>query len=172
MDVRRVTLGRVAGVYGVRGWIKIHSLTRPTENLLNYRRWWIAKGGGFEAKLLEGKVHGHGLIARISGADRQPITDRDVAASLLGAEIQVDRTALPMLPQGQHYWIDLIGLKVESEQGEPLGEVTDVTSNGVQDVLILRQGEIERLIPFVTGPIVKSVDMAARRIVCDWQPDY
>lgn len=172
VDSRRITLGKIAGVYGVKGWIKIHSQTRPIENLLKYRTWWIAKGAGFEAKLLNGNVHANGIIAHISGVDGQPMTDRDVAAGLLGAEIQVERSAFPELPEGQYYWVDLIGLNVLNEQGEALGEVTDVTSNGAQDVLVLQQGEVERLIPFINGPIVKSVDLAAKRIVCDWQLDY
>lgn len=172
MDAHRITLGKVAGVYGVRGWIKIHSLTRPIENLLSYRKWWIAKGAGFEAKLLDGNPHAGVLIAQITGADGLAITDRDVAAALLSAEIQVERAAFPKLAKGQHYWVDLIGLSVVNPQDQALGEVVDVTSNGAQDVLILRQGEVERLIPYVWGEIVKSVDMKTRRIVCDWELDY
>lgn len=172
MSALRVALGKISGVYGVRGWVKVHSFTRPADNLLGYRRWWIAKGEGYEATLIDGKVHGGSLIASISGPDGQPITDRDIAAGLLGAEIQVERSAFPKLPKGQYYWVDLIGLGVWNEQDEALGEVVDMTTNGAQDVMVLRQGETERLIPFVQGPIVKSVDLKTRRIVCDWQLDY
>lgn len=172
MNVGRITLGKIAGVYGVRGWIKIHSLSRPVENLLRYRRWWIARGDGFETQVLDGKAHAGSLIALISGPDGQPIEDRDIAASLIGSDIQVERSAFPKLPKGQYYWVDLIGLNVFNEQDEALGVVVDMTSNGAQDVLVLRQDDVERMIPFVHGPIVKSVDMAARRIVCDWQLDY
>jgi len=172
MTVRRVTLGRVAGVHGVRGGIKVWSLTRPVENLFDYRSWWITHGAGFEAKVLESHVQNRTLVAYISGADGQPITDRDIAAGLMGAEIQVDRAAMPKLPKGQHYWIDLIGVKVESTLGVVLGQITDMTSNGAQDVMVLRDGEKERLIPFVKEHIVKEVDLEAGRIVCDWHPDY
>ena len=174
MTLRRVTLGRVAGVHGVRGGLKVYSWTRPMENLFEYRRWWIARAGGqgFEAKLLESHVHGRGLVAMISGPDGQPIVDRDVAAGLIGCEIQVLRSEMPVLPEGQHYWVDLIGLQVESTAGVALGQVEDVTTNGAQDVLVLKDGDRQRLIPFVRGPIVKSVDMDAGRIVCEWHPEY
>ena len=172
MSAQLITLGKIAGVYGVRGWVRVHSLAQPIENILKYKRWWIARGAGFEAKLLEGAAHANGIVAHISGPDGQPITDRDIAAGLLGAEIQVERSAFPKLPEGQYYWVDLIGLSVFNEQEVALGEVADVTSNGAQDVLVLRQGDVERLIPFVHGHIVKSVSLEARRIVCDWQPDY
>lgn len=168
----RVTLGRVAGVFGIRGWVKVLSYTRPLENLLDYEPWWIAKGEGFEARLIESRLQGRGIVAHICGADGQPITDRDVAASLIGSEIQVDRAAMPEPPPGQVYWADLVGLKVRNLESVELGQVESVTSNGAQDVLVIRQGETERLIPLVRGPIIHSVSVEEGLIVADWQPDY
>ena len=172
MSTRRVTLGRVAGVYGIKGWVKVISSTRPAENILDYRSWWITKGDGFEAKLLEGRVHGRGLIAQISGKDGQALADRNAAEMLVGAEIQVSCDELPAPSKGQYYWTDLIGLQVCSEQGDLLGTVSEVTSNGAQDVLVVKDDEQERMIPFVHGAIIKSVDLAAQRIVADWLPEY
>lgn len=172
MNTRRVTLGRVVGAYGVKGWLKIISSTRPERNILDYPRWWIAKGEGYEAQLLEGRVHGRGLIAQISGRDGLPVTDRNVSESLIGSEIQVERSALPPTKDGEYYWHDLIGLKVRSEQGDALGEVTEVTSNGAQDILVVNDAETERLIPFVQDHIIKSVDIDQGLIVADWLPEY
>jgi len=170
--MRRLTLGRVAGVYGVKGWVKLLSFTRPLEDLLEYRRWWIASGDGYEAQLVEGRLHGQGIVAQLTGPDGRPIDDRDVAARLIGAEMQVERSRLPPPPEGQFYWADLEGLKVQNLEGVELGMVESVTSNGAQDVLVLRQGEEERLIPFVRGAIVHSVSLQDGLIVADWQPDY
>lgn len=170
MSAGRVTLGRVAGVHGVKGWIKLYSFTRPAENLLKYRRWWIGGDDGFEAKVLA--IQTHNLLAQIGKSDGLPIEDRDVAAALIGKAIAVDRDDMPKLPSGQYYWSDLIGLQVVNDEGVALGQVSDLTSNGAQDVLVITDGEVERLIPFVHGPIVREVDMEARRIVCDWQPDW
>jgi len=174
MSARRVTLGHIAGVHGVKGWVRLHSLTRPIENLLRYRRWWITGQGRteFEAQVVAGHLQGRGLVAQITGADGQPIEDRNLAAALIGTEIQVDRADMPKLPKGRYYWVDLIGLKVENVEGIVLGTVRDMTSNGPQDVLVLEDGEVERLIPFVPQHIVKDVDLAAGRIVCDWQREY
>jgi 16S rRNA processing protein RimM len=165
-------LGRIAGVFGVRGWVKLHSYTRPAENLLDYSRWWLVTAQPYEARLIEGKAQVSGLVARISDASGAPIEDRDIAAALIGAEIQVDRELLPKAPAGSYYWDDLVGLDVVSDAGEPLGRVVSVIDNGAQDVLVLEGGERERLIPFVVGPIIQSVDLESRRIVADWAPDY
>lgn len=158
----------------MRGWLRVHSQTRPPDKILDYRRWWICQQGeSYSAQVLNGHSQGNGLVAQISDSAGQPIDDRDVAAALLGAEIQVDRADLPSLPAGQFYWIDLIGLKVENEAGVPLGQVRDVTSNGPQDVLVVSDDAgAERLIPFVRPQIVKTVELDAGRIVCDWDPEF
>lgn len=172
MTSRRVTLGRVSGVFGVKGWLKVHSYTRPPENILNYRRWWLSRGDGFETGVLSSLIQGRSLVVQLSDAAGNAIDDREVAAGLIGTEIAVDRDVLPKLGDGEYYWIDLIGMRVESLDGAMLGTVTDVTSNGAQDVLVMEQGEIERMIPIVRPQIVREIDMAAGRIVCDWQPDW
>jgi 16S rRNA processing protein RimM len=168
----RVRLGRVSGVYGVQGWVRIASETRPADNILRYRRWWIGEDGGFESRAVTSRPQGNGLIAQITGPDGEVVVDRDQAQRYVGRSISVARSDLPRLPAGQYYWVDLIGLAVVNLSDEPLGTVTDVTSNGAQDVLIVHEGETERLIPFVKGAIIQSVEMDARRIVCDWQRDY
>ncbi|MGQ0621289.1 MAG: ribosome maturation factor RimM [Panacagrimonas sp.] len=168
----RLRLGRIAGVFGVRGWLKIQSFTQPVDNLLEYGPWWIAKGEGFVTRPQGGRVHGTGLVAQLCGADGQLIEDRDVAAGLTGSYIEVERSALPELPIGEFYWVDLVGLKVRNLEGVALGEVKEVTSNGAQEVLVLADGEAERLIPFVHGPIIKDVSLADGLIVADWQPEY
>jgi 16S rRNA processing protein RimM len=172
MDGHRVTLGRVAGVYGVRGWIRVVSFTRPEGNILDYANWWIAKDEGFESRLIEGRVHGRGLVAQISDRQGHPVVDRNLAESLIGSEIQVLRSELPPIAPGQYYWTDLIGLEVQSQQGVPLGVVTEVISNGAQDVLVMRDADVERMIPFVQDALIKSVDLVQRRIVADWQPEF
>jgi 16S rRNA processing protein RimM len=172
LSEHRVALGRVAGVYGIRGWVKLHSYTRPIENLLDYPRWWLVTAQPYEARVIECRPHGQGLVAQLSDAAGAPIEDRDIAAALVGAEIQVERSELPQPEPGSYYWDDLVGLEVLSDQGEALGRVVAVIDNGAQDVLVLRDGERERLIPFVVGPIIHSVDLAGGRIVADWAPDY
>jgi 16S rRNA processing protein RimM len=173
---RRVTLGRIVGVFGVRGQVKVQSFTRPAENLLRYKRWWIASAAPYEAKVTEGRPHGGTFVVTLADAEDQPIEDRDVAAKLIGIEVQVERSALPKAPKGSYYWADLIGLNVKSISGVPLGAVTDLIDNGAQDVLIVEEGQgegrVQRMIPFVKGPIIHRVDLEGGEIIADWEPDY
>jgi 16S rRNA processing protein RimM len=174
-SAERVVLGYVSGVYGIKGWVKIVSFTRPLENILDYPRWWLKLRDGEEAlsaNIVEGRAQAGGIVALLAMADGNTALDRNAAAALIGRQIAVDRSELPKLRRGQYYWSDLIGLAVESKEGVALGRVVSLIDNGAQDVLVIADGEIERMIPFVHEAIIQEVDLAAKKIVADWQPDY
>jgi len=154
----------VVGVFGVKGWIKVQSYTRPTDNLLRQRRWFI---GDAEHTLEEGRPHGPGLAVKIAGVE-----DRDAAAPLLGKDVSVPRSKLPRLRKDEVYWIDLMGSRVVTTAGVELGVLEGVSDNGAQDVMLVKQGEAERLIPWVVGPIVQRYSIEAREIVVAWEPDW
>lgn len=176
---RKVVIGRIAGVYGIKGWVKLLSFTRPIDSLLRYRQWQVGPQGT-PMQLLEGKAHGAGLVARLGDAQGVSIENRDHAARLVGSEIAVPRSALPPTRDGEIYWVDMIGLKVVSTQGEALGTVESIAENGAQDVLTLsdpdyrdeKDNVMPRLIPFVRGPIIESVDLEQGVIVAHWSPDW
>ena len=172
--MNRVRLGRVAGVFGIQGWVRIASETRPEDNIFRYRRWWLGDvETGFEARVVaRSKPESNALLAQLTGRDGLAVSDRDIAQALVGLPISVEREALPKLPEGEYYWVDLVGLEVINTESVVLGVIREMTSNGAQDVMVVAADEVERLIPFVRGPIVKSVDMVARRVVCDWQPEW
>ncbi len=80
------------------------------------------------------------------------------------------RSRLPDPGDGEFYWTDLIGLRVATADGFDLGEVERMLETGANDVMVVR-GEFERLIPFIAGMVVRSVDVERGRIVVDWHPD-
>jgi len=158
-----VELGRVVGVFGVRGWIRLRSHTVPPEGILRYRRWRIA---GRDWQVADGHPQGDTVVAGLKGLE-----DRDAALVLRGSTVEVARSALPKAKKGEFYWTDVLGSEVVSTAGAKLGTLDSVTSNGAQDVMVVT-GERERLIPFVTGAIVQEVDPAARKIVVQWEPEW
>ena len=161
-----VILGRIVGLFGVRGWLKVHSYTEPRDAVLDYRDWWLDRDGGWrQVRLLEGRQHGKGIVVRLEGFD-----DRDAAAELLGSDIGVDRGALPEPEDGRYYWADLEGLAVVHKDGTELGKVAYLMGTGANDVLVV-DGPVERLIPFVPGEVILDVDLAAGVIRFDWEWD-
>ena len=172
---RRVTLGRVSGLFGVDGRIKVYSYTRPPANIFGIDRWFIGGGGRQRLySLREGHEHGKALIARLTDVERdQPVDDRDTAVPLVGQDIAVAREAMPVLPAGEHYWFDLVGMTVVDLNGRSLGVVRHMLeTGGAHDVLVAFDGERERLIPFVMDDIIARVDYANARIETDWDPDF
>lgn len=161
-----VVIGKIVGLFGVRGWVKVHAYTRERTDVMNYPVWLIAVGDGWtEHEVSDIKPHGPGLIAQLAGFD-----DRDAAQRLVGADIAIRRTELPALADGEFYWADLEGLAVVNRAGVELGHVSHLFETGANDVMVVR-GERERLIPYIDG-VVESVDLAQGRILVDWDADF
>ena len=162
-----VTLGRVSGVFGVKGWLKVQSYTEPRANIAQLGVWLLRMNGvdsPFDVE--DGRSQGGGVVAKLRGLD-----DRDRALEWVGAEIVVEREGLPALAANEFYWTDLEGLEVRTTAGEVLGKVDHLLATGANDVLVIG-GSPQHLIPFIVGPVVKQVDLAARLIVVDWSTDY
>ena len=159
-------MGRISGLFGVQGWVKVYSYTEPREAVLNYDRWLLRRKDGWqEAIVAEGQRHGKTVIARIDG-----YVDRDQAAGLVGADIGVPREALPETESGQYYGSDLEGLRVMHRDGTELGTVEYLLETGANDVMVVK-GEQERLIPFVLDKVVLGVDLDKGEIEVDWEWD-
>ena len=73
---------------------------------------------------------------------------------------------------GEFYWTDLIGSRVVTTGGVDLGEIERMMETGANDVMVVRGG-VERLIPFLFGSVVQSVDLdeGGGTVVVDWRPD-
>lgn len=160
-------VGRVSGLHGIKGWVKVFSYTHPRENILHYSPWYVRSDQTWqELALVDGRIQGKGIIAQLEG-----YADRNAALDLLGASIAIRRSQLPALEPGELYWVDLIGLQVLSTQGSVLGTVAEVIETGANDVLVVR-GEREHLIPFVRGVYILEVDLSKGYIKADWDPDF
>ena len=137
-----VVVGRVSGAFGVRGWLRVRSYTRPAENILAYSPWYLrrdasdeAANGGEPHRVVAGEARVDGVVVQIDG-----VADRDAAAALAGARVMVPRSSFPAVGAGEYYWSDLEGLEVRTAKGELLGRVQGLLETGANDVMIV-QGE-------------------------------
>jgi 16S rRNA processing protein RimM len=162
-----VVLGRLSGLYGVQGWLKVFSDTEPREGIIKYPDWWVRQQGGWKRMRVEqGRRHGKGVVVKLEGID-----NRDAAAKLLNAEVAVDRNTLPETAPGEFYWTDLEGLTVVCVDGTELGRVDHLIETGANDVLVVT-GERERLIPYIPEQVIKQIDLEQGRMVVDWDPEF
>ena len=164
---RVLVMGRLAAPYGVKGWLRVTSYTEAPENLLDYTPWLLQRRDDWHATdVVSGRVHGKGLVVRIRGCD-----DRDAAAALTGTEIGIYRSQLPEADVGEFYWSDLVGMQVIAQDERVLGRLDHLFETGANDVMVVK-GEREYLIPYIDRQVVRSVDLQARVITVDWDPDF
>lgn len=162
---RWVVLGRVGAPFGVRGWVKVQSYTEPREGIVNYVPWNLARNGSLGARtVIDWKPAGGQIAVRLEGVET-----REAASALTGAEVRVERSALPPTAPGEYYWDDLVGLDAVSRGGEPLGRVAGILELPAHPVLVLK-GERERLVPLVRERLI-DVDLGAGRLTLDWHPE-
>jgi len=170
-----VLMGRIVSLYGIKGWVKIHSDTVPRDNILGYSPWYLLRDGQWQRFSLQaGRIHGKGLVAQL-----EDCADRDRAAEWVGCTIAVLREQLPEV-EGEYYWRDLVGLQVRTTEGVLLGRIRELMETGANDVLVVREEatgvdsnkQIERLIPYIKGQVVKKVDLQAGDLIVDWDPAF
>lgn len=160
-------MGRITGPYGIQGWVRVIPYTEQNVDLLSYTPWQLHMGDGWQARaVLEGRAHGKGLVVRLADCP-----DRACAEALAGTDIGIYRAQLPEAAPGEYYWNDLLGLRVRTLDGRELGTVDHLLETGANDVLVVR-GDRERLIPFLQGTVILTVDLTAGEIRVDWDPDF
>jgi 16S rRNA processing protein RimM len=168
----KIFVGKINGLHGVKGWVKVFSDTDPREGITQYGSWFVqlpnANAGQWrEIKLEAGRPQAKTVIAKLEGYD-----DRDEAMQLVGALISISSNQLKPLNQDEYYWRDLIGLRVVNQQNVELGIVDSLFETGANAVLVVKDGTQERLVPWTLGHAVLEVDIEQGVISVDWDEDF
>jgi 16S rRNA processing protein RimM len=152
----RIALAAVAGAHGVKGEVRLKLLGEGVTGLSIHKSVFV---GGTERALLSVRAAGKGAVARFEG-----IADRDAAEALRGQLVEVDRSALPPLGEGEYYHADLIGRPAVARDGSEIGTVAGVENYGAGDLLEIALEDGRRsLIPYREG----VADLENGKIVLD-----
>ncbi len=163
-----VVVGRVGAPYGIKGWAHIQSFTRPPNNILSFKTWYLFSAGQWQSvPHVEARVQGKGIVALLAGCQ----TPED-SAVLVNTEIGVLRIEFPALANDEYYWTDLIGLTVVTEQGVTLGKIDSLFETGSNDVLIVKGETKEYLIPYLPGEYVLEIDLVQGVMQVSWDPEF
>ncbi|MFB6421645.1 MAG: ribosome maturation factor RimM [Candidatus Malihini olakiniferum] len=172
--VNPIVIGKTRLTYGIQGWLKLFSSTEKKESIFNYQPWYIKFHGSWTIFAIENwKHHNQGLIIKPKGID-----DRDTANLLTNTEIVVGFSQLPDLEEGSYYWKNLFGCEVITSSAYQLGKVINMIETGSNDVMVIKANlkdafsAKERLIPFLTGQVIKHVDLSTKIIEVDWDPSF
>jgi 16S rRNA processing protein RimM len=182
-----IQVARIAGAWGVKGWLKVQCFGSNPQSLLSTQRWFVKPpeeelGVSFQKNtqkfssqlhVLQAREHGSVVVAQV-----KDVLDRSQAEAMRGAEIFIARAHFAPAKAGEYYWIDLIGLSVVNRQGQSMGIVVGLLDTGPHSVLRLSRPEgevveadVERMIPFVAA-YIDDVSLSERRITVDWGLDY
>ncbi|MCL1051538.1 ribosome maturation factor RimM [Shewanella abyssi] len=169
-----VVLGKLGSSHGIKGWLKITTYTDSVEGIFDYSPWLLKEQGEWrEVKVLQWRMQGKAVVACLEGVET-----RDQAQALTNCEIAVTAEQMNVLPEDEFYWRDLIGCEVVNTKGYNMGNVQEIVETGSNDVLLVKAnakdgfGKAERMIPFVTEQFIIKVDLTAKQILVDWDPDF
>ncbi len=159
-----IELGYISGFFGVRGWVKIYSFTRPRLDIKNYTNFYTDKDTPLKFTTI--KESSKFIIGKIDKVD-----NRESAEKLIGKKLFVKKEELPKL-KNEYYWRDLVGLKVSLKNGQNIGRVDSIIETGANDVLIIKEDDREILIPFIMEYYIESINLEENIMVVNWDLDW
>ncbi|WP_396587310.1 ribosome maturation factor RimM [Bermanella sp. R86510] len=166
-------IGKISGVHGIKGWVKVYSYTEPKENVFSYGEWFLVKEGQVKpAKVREWRTQGKGLVAALDQCN-----DRNQAHEQYAQwDIVISKDVLPALGEGEFYYHQLENLLVVTTDDTVLGRVDYLFNTGNNDVMIVKAVKEsidgrERWLPY-TKDCVQQVDLEQGVIRVDWDPEF
>ena len=154
MKDQYIIIGRVSGLHGIKGKLRIRYYNETRSDFLSFRKVYLEDRDGHVQpyEVQEAKIHNKFISARLKGCEG--IAD---AEKLIGSSVLVKRKNLPLPEEGEYYWFEIIGMDVVTDEGRPLGRVEKILPTGSNDVYLVQGSGGEWLIP-ATEEVVVRVD--------------
>ena len=164
MKSNLLILGKVVGTHGIRGELKIHSSSGPSESLLNQKEVFFRDPRGREVCrwiVRMARQHKNTMLLALEG-----VHTADDAVQFVGKEILIERAKLPPLPEGEYYWFQIQGLRVETREGHYIGRIEQLILTGANDVYVVSTSGGEILLPAVED-VIHRIDLERGTMVVD-----
>jgi 16S rRNA processing protein RimM len=159
-------VGRIGGAHGLRGALRFRPDYPESDILAKVSRVWLERDGRAREFRLTGVTR---LAAGSLRITVEGIGDADAADALKGATLAVAVADLPAAGPREFYYFQALGCDVITAAGHRIGTVAEIFSNGAQDILVVRDGGREVLVPVIED-VVRAIDVAARRITIEPVP--
>ena len=165
-------IGKITGVHGIKGWVKVYSHTEPKENIFYYRNWLIHMNGQWKpVKVRDWRPQGKGLVAALDDCQ-----DRNLAQQYAQCDIAILKDEMPNAEDGEFYYHQLEGLLVVTTDDVVLGKVNYLFNTGANDVMVVKPFKDsldgrERWLPYTDG-CVQEVSLDKGVIKVDWDPEF
>jgi len=155
MEKNLFSIGRVVKPHGVKGKVKVEYFGEDLRHFSLYRKIFVEgeKGKPEPYEIIEAIPQPPRLILRLKGIEKI-----EEAEPLIGKEIFIEKEALLELEEGEYYWVDILGMKVETQEGKRIGKVREIFSTGANDVYVVEGKRGEILLP-ATEDVVQSINL-------------
>ncbi len=161
------TIGKVTGVHGLNGNLKVWSFADSIDTFCTGRSV-LLKSEEEQGKtfiILQALPHKKGVVLSLKGVD-----SRNLAQDLIGKDILIDRDQLPEPEEDTWYWQDLMGLEVIDQKKGFIGKITDIFPTGANDVLVVTDKDHETLVP-MHKYFVESIDLEKKTLQTTLPPE-
>ncbi|SFV53486.1 16S rRNA processing protein RimM [hydrothermal vent metagenome] len=161
---KRLLVGKINGLFGIKGLVKVFSYTKPRENITTYKTWHLTRNGNdfLEVIVQTGRQQAKTIVAQLKQYDTP-----EKSETLLGYDIYINKSDLPKTNKDEYYWDDLINMTVINQHNQTIGKVTYLIETGSNDVLVIKHKDKEILIPFI-NPFVGKISLEEKIIWVDW----
>jgi 16S rRNA processing protein RimM len=148
-------IGRVIKTHGIKGKVKVDYFGEDLHRFSLYREIFIEgeKDRPRAYEVLEAIPQPPRLILKLKGIEKV-----EEAEPLIGKEIFIKREALLELEKGEYYWMDILGMEVETQAGKRIGKVMEIFPTGAHDVYVVEGKRGEILLP-ATEEVIQSIDL-------------
>lgn len=159
MKKQYLEVGKVVGTHGIQGEMRVQPWSDSPDFLAGFRTFFLDGAGSEKISVCSVRPHGNLVLVKAEGVDSIEGAER-----FRGRVLFINRDDIA-LEEGRHFVEDLLGCTVlDADSGKVLGQISDVSATGANDVWHISRGGKEYLIP-VIPEVVLSVDTDREEVV-------
>ncbi|MDD2851750.1 MAG: ribosome maturation factor RimM [Desulfuromonadaceae bacterium] len=154
-------VGKIIGTHGIKGLLKVFSYSGNIQSLHAAKIVFMKGKDGVlrEYGITRVSPHSSGFILGLDD-----FSDINQVLPLVGSELCLERSQLPVPDEDEYYWCDLLGLSVQTDTGTTLGTIVDIFETGSSDIYVVRGEQKEYLIPAIAD-VIDSIDLPGKKMV-------
>ena len=161
MSEQLMEIGQIVNTYGIKGFFKVVPYTDDIKRFEKLKSIYIQTKKSLETVIIEEVKYAKNLVLlKIKGIDN--INDAEIYKNCY---IKIDRSDAVELPEDSYFIIDLIGIKVYTDEGEALGDIIDVFPTGANDVYVVKNELGKQVLLPAIGDVIKNVDIKNKKMV-------
>lgn len=161
MSEQLMEIGQIVNTYGIKGFLKVVPYTDDIKRFEKLKSIYIQTKKSLETVIIEEVKYAKNLVLlKIKGIDN--INDAEIYKNCY---IKIDRSDAVELPEDSYFIIDLIGIKVYTDEGEALGDIIDVFPTGANDVYVVKNELGKQVLLPAIGDVIKNVDIKNKKMI-------